>query len=160
VPSNLALRGIQLLCLLYSEDAVQGIAEGTLQEAHAEDGEVKAALGDGSFRGVAVHRATALLLDEARVPADLALRFLPWLLTASSTDSLAVLKVSKNKQSLPCLAAASQEDCSTTRIVSLPQNARQLPCCLSDALQGLALHSALAASASPTDSLTDLKVGT
>ncbi len=73
---------------------MQAIAEGTLQEAHAEDGEVKSALGDGSFRGVAVHRATALLLDEARVPADLALRFLPWLLSASPSDSLAVLKVS------------------------------------------------------------------
>ena len=126
-------------------DATQAIAEGTLQEAHAEDGEVKSALGDGGFRGVAVHRATALLLDEARVPADLALRFLPWLLTASPTDSLAVLKVGKKKYSLPCLDAALQEDCSTTRIVSLLQNARQLPCCFSDALQGLALHSAPAA---------------
>ena len=76
--------------------AMQAIAEGTLQEAHAEDGEVKSALGDGSFRGVAVHRATALLLDESRVPADLALRFLPWLLSASPSDSLAVLKVSAN----------------------------------------------------------------
>ncbi len=73
---------------------MQAIAEGTLQEAHAEDGEVKSALGDGSFRGVAVHRATALLLDEARVPAALTLRFLPWLLSASPSDSLAVLKVS------------------------------------------------------------------
>ena len=72
---------------------MQAIAEGTLQEAHAEDGEVTSALGDGSFRGVAVHRATALLLDEGRVPPDLALRFLPWLLSASPSDSLAVLKV-------------------------------------------------------------------
>ena len=54
---------------------------------------MKQALGDGSFRGVAVHRATALLLDEARVPPDLALRFLPWLLAAYPADSLAVLKV-------------------------------------------------------------------
>ena len=42
---------------------------------------------------MAVHRATALLLDEARAPAELALRFLPWLLAASPADSLAVLKV-------------------------------------------------------------------
>ena len=40
-----------------------------------------------------MHRATALLLDEGRVPAALALRFLPWLLSASPADSLAVLKV-------------------------------------------------------------------
>ena len=87
---------------------MQAIAEGTLQEAHAEDGEVKSALGDGSFRGVAVHRATALLLDEGRVPADLALRFLPWLLSASPSDSLAVLKVAHELQSLHCRA---QEHC-------------------------------------------------
>lgn len=80
-------------------NAVQAIAEGTLQEAHAEDGEVKAALGGGGFRGVAVHRATALLLDEGRAPADLALRFLPWLLSASPRDSLAVLKVPPGKAS-------------------------------------------------------------
>ena len=72
---------------------MQAIAEGALQEAHAEDGEVRAALGGGGFRGVAVHRATALLLDEGRAPPDLALRFLPWLLSASPSDSLAVLKV-------------------------------------------------------------------
>ena len=109
---------------------MQGIAEGTLQEAHAEDGEVKSALGDGSFRGVAVHRATALLLDEARVPADLALRFLPWLLTASSTDSLAVLKVGEENPipAMPCSRFAGRLQ--HYDIVSLPQNARQLPCCL------------------------------
>lgn len=64
-----------------------------MREAHAEDGEVKQALGDGSFRGVAIHRATALMLDEARVAEALTLRFLPWLLGASPSDSLAVLKV-------------------------------------------------------------------
>ena len=72
---------------------MQAIAEGRVREAHAEDGEVKQALGDGSFRGVAVHRATALMLDEARAGEALALRFLPWLLGASPSDSLAVLKV-------------------------------------------------------------------
>ena len=78
-----------------SQDVIimQAIAEGAVREAHAEDGEVKQALGDGSFRGVAVHRATALLLDEARASEALALRFLPWLLGASPSDSLAVLKV-------------------------------------------------------------------
>jgi hypothetical protein len=67
----------------------QGIAEGTLDEATDEEG----GSSEGSPAAVAVHRATALLLDESRVPHSLVLEYLPWLLGSSPEESLAVLKV-------------------------------------------------------------------
>ena len=72
--------------------AEQGIAEGTLAEAAAADGDLATSTADGAA-DVAVHRATALMLDAARVSPDVALEYLPWLLAASPEDSLAVLEV-------------------------------------------------------------------
>lgn len=74
----------------------QGIAEGELREAVDEDA---SANGEAGHASMAVHRATALLLDENRVPEDLNLEYLPWLLESSPEESLAVLKVKTMKSS-------------------------------------------------------------
>lgn len=75
----------------------QGIAEGTLAEAPAAEGE-RAASGAGGAAEVAVREATALLLEADRVPPDLVLEYVPWLLAASPEDSLAVLEVRLSAQ--------------------------------------------------------------
>lgn len=72
--------------------AWQGIAEGKLAEAAATDAELRTQSAKGAAE-VAVRWATALLLDVDRVPPDLALEYVPWLLAASPEDSLAVLEV-------------------------------------------------------------------
>jgi len=71
---------------------VQGIAEGSLVEAPTEEGDMAIA-GEGGPAAVAIHRATALMLDQNRVPEALALQYLPWLLASSPEESIAVLKV-------------------------------------------------------------------
>lgn len=71
---------------------VQGIAEGSLEEAPTEEGDMAIA-GEGGPAAVAIHRATALMLDQNRVPEALALQYLPWLLASSPEESIAVLKV-------------------------------------------------------------------
>lgn len=80
----------------------QGIAEGTLEEAPAAEGEAAVTAAEGGPAEVAVHRATALLLDGTRVEPDLALAYVPWLLGASPEAGLAVLKVA---QRLGCMHA-------------------------------------------------------
>jgi hypothetical protein len=83
---------------------VQGIAEGTLEEAVADEGEAAVTAG-GSPAEVAVHRATALLLDQGRVAPDLALAYLPWLLDTAPEAGLAVLKARALPSNIPhCMA--------------------------------------------------------
>lgn len=72
--------------------ALQGIAEGSLDEAAGEDGEVAFAW-EGGPAAAAIHRATALMLDENRVSESLALEYLPWLLASLPEESLIFLKV-------------------------------------------------------------------
>ncbi len=71
---------------------VQGIADGSLAEAAPENGEAAFAW-EGGPAAAAIHRATALMLDESRVSESLALQYLPWLLASLPEQSLAVLKV-------------------------------------------------------------------
>ena len=71
---------------------MQGIADGSLAEAAAENGELAFAW-EGGPAAAAIHRATALMLDESRVSDSLALEYLPWLLASLPEQSLAVLKV-------------------------------------------------------------------
>ena len=71
---------------------LQGISEGSLDEAAGEDGEAAFAW-EGGPAAAAIHRATALMLDENRVSESLALDYLPWLLSSLPEQSLVVLKV-------------------------------------------------------------------
>jgi len=63
---------------------VQGIQSGNLDEAPGSGPDPAAE---------AVRCASELLRDGQRVPADLALRFLPWLVAAAPQDALTVLQV-------------------------------------------------------------------
>ncbi|BDA48080.1 Transforming growth factor-beta receptor-associated protein [Coccomyxa sp. Obi] len=90
----------------------RGIADGSLAEAAAENGEVAFAW-EGGPAAAAIHRATALMLDESRVSESLALEYLPWLLASLPEQSLAVLKGRElpAETVLPLLRGVSRELC-------------------------------------------------
>ena len=94
--------GLNLACstLDAGHGEVQGIQTGDLDEAPSSGPDPAAE---------AVRCASELLRDGKRVPADLALQFLPWLVAAAPEDALTVLQVrpaptqtSGTARSIPC----------------------------------------------------------